>query len=172
MDAAHPLGVVLREVVVDGDDVHAPAGERVEVRRQRRDQGLALTGLHLRDVAEVERRATHDLHVEVALAEHPLGRLADGRERLRHQRVERLAVGEALLELVGLRPQLLVGHGDEVVLDGVDRPGDGFELAEDLALADAQDLVDERHASYSHGGSGAGDGGLARVHRNGRVWPR
>ena len=95
MHPAHPLGVVLREVVVDGDDVDAPAGQRVEVRRERRDQGLALTGLHLGDVAEVQRRATHDLDVEVPLAEHPLGRLADRRERLRHQRVEALPVGVA-----------------------------------------------------------------------------
>ena len=66
VDATHPLGVVLREVVVDRDDVDALAGQRVEVGRQRRDQGLALTGLHLGDVAEVQRRATHDLDVEVA----------------------------------------------------------------------------------------------------------
>ena len=99
VDPAHPLGVVLGQVVVDRDDVDALAGERVEVRRQRRDQGLALTGLHLGDVAEVQCGATHDLDVEVALAEHPLGRLADGRERLRHDVVERLALLEALLEL-------------------------------------------------------------------------
>ena len=62
-----------------------------------------------------------------------------------------LAVLDALLELDGHRLQLFVGHGDEVVLDGVDRLGDRFELAQDLALADAQDLVDERHAGYSLG---------------------
>ncbi len=120
VDAAHPLGVVLRQVVVDGDDVDALAGQRVEVRRQRGDERLALTGLHLGDVAEVQRRAAHELDVEVPLAEHPLGGLAHGGERLGHQVVEGLAVGEPLLELVGLRAQLLVGHRDEVVLDGVD----------------------------------------------------
>ena len=143
---AHPLGVVLRQVVVDRDDVDALAGDRVEVRRKRGDQGLALTGLHLGDVAAVQRRATHDLDVEVTLPEHALGRLADRRERLGHQRVEVLAVCVALLEVGGLGPQLLVAHRDEVVLDGVDRPDVGFELAEDLALADAEDLVEKRHA--------------------------
>ena len=110
------------------------------------DQGLALTGLHLGDVAEVQRGAAHDLHVEVPLAEDPLGGLADGGERLGHQVVEGLAVGEPLLELRGLRAQLLVAHRDEVVLDGVDGLGDRLELAEDLALADAEDLVEDgRH---------------------------
>ena len=110
VDAAHQLGLVLGEVVVDRDDVHALAGERVEVRRQGRDQGLALTGLHLGDVAEVQRRAAHDLHVEVPLAEGALGRLADGGERLGQQVVEGLAVGEPLPELVGLAAQLVVGQ--------------------------------------------------------------
>ena len=148
---AHPLGVVLGEVVVDGDDVHALAGERVEVGRQRGDQGLALTGLHLGDVAEVQRGAAHELDVEVALAQHPLGGLAHGGERLRHQVVERLAVGEPLPELVGHAAQLLVGHRDEVVLDRVDGLGDRLQLAQDLALAHAQDLVDERHAELPDG---------------------
>ena len=31
VDLAHPFGVALGEVVVDGHDMHAPAGERVEV---------------------------------------------------------------------------------------------------------------------------------------------
>ena len=58
----------------------------------------------------------------------------------------RVPVGDALLELDRHSLQLFVRHRDEVVLDGVDRLGDGFELADDLALADTQDLVDDRHA--------------------------
>ena len=109
---AHPLGVALGEVVVDRDDVDALAGERVEVGRQRRDEGLALTGLHLGDVAEVQRGAAHDLDVVVALAERAAGGLADGGERLGQQVVEGLAVGEPLPVLVGQRAQLGVGQLD------------------------------------------------------------
>ena len=88
MDLAHPLGVALGEVVIHGDDVHALAGQRVQVSRQGPGERLALTGLHLGDVAEVHRRAAHDLDVERPLVEHTLGRLADGGERLRHEVVE------------------------------------------------------------------------------------
>ena len=88
VDPAHPLGVAAGEVVVDRDDVHALAGERVEVGRQRRDQRLALTGLHLGDVAEVQRGAAHELHVVVALAERAPRGLADDGERLGQQVVE------------------------------------------------------------------------------------
>ena len=75
--------------------------ERVQVGRQRRDERLAFTGLHLGDPAEVQRRAAHELDVEVALAEHPLARLADGRERLGEQIVER--VGDELELVLGVR---------------------------------------------------------------------
>jgi hypothetical protein len=91
VDAAHELGLVLGQVVVDGDDVHALAGQRVEVGRQRRDEGLALTGLHLGDVALVQRRAAHELHVEVPLSQGPLAGLPHRGEGLGEEVVERLA---------------------------------------------------------------------------------
>ena len=96
---AHPLAVTFGQVVVDGDDVHALAADAVEVGRQHRGQGLTFTGLHLGDVAEVQRRPTHHLHVEVPLVEHPPGRLAGHRERFGQQVVEAFPVGVPLLEL-------------------------------------------------------------------------
>ena len=66
VDGAHPLRVALGEVVVDGHDVDAAAGEGVQVGRQRGDQRLALARLHLGDLALVEHNAAHDLDVEVA----------------------------------------------------------------------------------------------------------
>ena len=91
VDLAHPLRVALGEVVVRRDLVDAEAADRVEVRRQRGDERLALTGLHLGDPAEVQRGAAHQLDVEVALAEDPPAGLADGGERLGEQVVEVLA---------------------------------------------------------------------------------
>ena len=47
VDLPHPLRIAAGEVVVDGDDMHALAGKRVEIGRQGGDQRLAFTGLHL-----------------------------------------------------------------------------------------------------------------------------
>ena len=105
VDLAHPLGVAGRQVVVDRDEVHAPAGEAVEVGRQGRDERLALAGLHLGDPAEVQGGAAHELHVVVALADGALGGLARDRERLDQEVVEVLAVVEPLAELGGLGPR-------------------------------------------------------------------
>ena len=53
VDGPHPVRVALRQVFVDGDDVDAIAGERVQIRGQRRHQRLAFAGAHLGDAAFV-----------------------------------------------------------------------------------------------------------------------
>ncbi len=151
VDTTHPLGVPLGEVVVGGDDVDTPAGERVEVDRQHTGQGLALTGLHLRGLAEVECGTAHELDVEVPLAEHPLRRLADHRERLREKLVQRLAVGVARAELVGLRLQVGVREVLDVVFEGVDLGGDAVQPLHRLALARAEQAVQKHRVDLTCG---------------------
>ncbi len=95
VDRPHPLGVAAGQIIVDGDDVHAAAFERARVHRQRRDQRLALAGLHLGDAPLVEHLAAHDLHVEVAHAERALAGLANDGKDLGQHRVERFALARA-----------------------------------------------------------------------------
>jgi len=125
VDATHPVGVPLGQVVVDGDDVHAVAGEGVQIGRQGRDEGLALAGAHLGDVAQVQRGPTHQLNLVVELAQCSPRRLPDDGERLRKKVVEGLAVAVALLESVGERTQLGVGQIDVVLFEGLNVIGDG-----------------------------------------------
>ena len=140
--AAHPLGVTFGEVVVDGHHVHAVAGQRIEIGGQHTGEGLALTGLHLGDVAEMQGGAAHDLNVEVFLREHPPGGLPGDRERLRQEIIERLATGVALLELVGFGPQLLVGQRLGLVVERLHMRSDGIQAFDHPAFADAQQLVE------------------------------
>ena len=120
VDAAHPFGVAPGEVVVDGDDVHALAGKRVEIDRQRRDERLAFAGLHLGDGAFVQHHAADQLHVEMPLPEGALGRLAHRREGFDEEIVEITAVGELLAELGGAGAQRLVAELRHLRLDCVD----------------------------------------------------
>ena len=139
---AHPVTVSGGEVVVDRDHVHAVAGQGVEVGGQGRDQGLALAGLHLGDVAQMQRGTTHQLHLVVELAQGAARRLAHHRERLGQQLVQRLAVGVALLELLGERAQLGVGEVDVIFFEAVDVIGDRGQPTDHLAFACAQQLVE------------------------------
>ena len=120
VDLAHPFGVAAGEVVVDGDDVDAAAGERIEIDGKRRDQRLAFAGLHLGDAAFVQDHAADQLDVEMALPERALGRFAHGREGRHQNVVEGLAVGEFLAEGVGARAQLVVGETLQLFFQGVD----------------------------------------------------
>lgn len=114
--------------------------EGVQIRGQRADEGLALTGLHLGDIAEVEGRTAHHLNVVVTLAEHALGSLTHGREGLGKQVVQTLALGVPLLVLIGEGPQLGVGEVDEVLFDGADLVRDAVQLAQDFTFACTHDL--------------------------------
>ena len=117
----HPFGVALGEIVVDGDDMHAFALERVEIDRERRDQRLAFAGAHLGDAALVQHHAADQLHVEMALAERALRRLAHRGEGGHEQIVERLAGGELLAELLRAGAQRLVRERGDLGLQRVDR---------------------------------------------------
>ena len=128
IDAAHPLGVALCQVIVDGNDVHALAGNSVEIASQGGDEGLAFAGLHLGDVALVQRHGADELYIKVTHAHGALGSFAHGGKGLGEHVVERLAVGVTLAELIGLAAELLLGHLLKLGLKTVD-------LVDDLVVA-------------------------------------
>ena len=150
VDLPHPFGVAPGEVVVDGDDVDALAGQRVEIDRKRRDQRLAFAGLHLGDVAFVQHHAADQLHVEMPLAERALGRLAHGGEGRNQNVVEGLAVGELLAEFGGAGFQRLVRQGCDFGLQRVDGVDAGLISLDPPVVGGAEKLAGERadHAKF------------------------
>ena len=80
---AHPFGIALGEVVVDGDDVDVPAREGVPGGSDRTGQCLALAGGHLDDVACQHPQRAEQLDVERPQPGRALGGLAGDREELR-----------------------------------------------------------------------------------------
>ena len=141
IDLAHPFGVALGEIIVDGDDVDAAAGERVEIDRECRDQRLAFAGLHLRNPALVQHHAANKLDVEVALAERALACLAYGGESLDQNVVEGLAVGELLLEVFSARPQRLVGELFQLLFERIDGRDPGVVGADAPLVGRAEQLA-------------------------------
>src|SRR5512133_913959 len=124
------------------------SGQRVEVGRHGRYQRLALTSLHLGDVAHMQRGAAHDLNVKVPLIQDAVAGFAYRRERLRQQRLKRLTLVIARPEFRGLATELLVAHRDKVVFYGVHLFGDTAELLEKFALAEAQQPIHQSHGNW------------------------
>ena len=93
----------------------------------------------------MEDHPPDQLDVEVAHAHRPLAGLADEREALVEQVIERFAVARTLAQRVSRLAQLSVGVVLELSLEAVD-PGDallvGFEL---LGFAHAKRTVQEGH---------------------------
>ncbi len=124
VDAAHPLGVALGQIIVDRDDVDALAFERVQIDGQRGDQRLAFAGFHFGDLAAVQDDAADQLDVEMPHVEDAAAGFAADGEGFDQQIVERCAVGDALLEFDGFGGQIDIGElldrGFQIVDSGDD----------------------------------------------------
>ena len=141
IDTAHQLALVPGQIVVDSDHVNASAGNGVQVRGEGGHQGLALTGLHLSDIAEVECATTHNLHVEVTQPDGALGCLANRGKGLRKHVVERFARGKTLAEVCCLLAQLVIGKRRESCFERVYGTRHTLQLAKDAPFAHAQDKI-------------------------------
>ena len=119
VNLSHPLGVPSGQVVVYGDDVHALAGQGVQVRWKRGHQRLAFTRPHLRDLAIMQNDASDHLHVEMPHAQRSFGGLPDCGKHLGDKVVKLFAGVQAGLEGIAQRPELVVGHALEFGFEGV-----------------------------------------------------
>ena len=142
---AHPLAVALGQIVVDGDHMHAFAGQGIQVGRQGGHEGLAFTGLHLGNVAAVQGDAADDLHGKVLHAQHtPCGFAADG-ECVGQDVIGGLAFGQLLLERRGLRLQFGVRHGLIFRLQSQHLLGNGVHLFQLPVREAAKEFFNKGH---------------------------
>src|SRR6202044_2419985 len=150
IDLPHPFGVAPGEIVVDGDDMDALAGQRIEIDRKGGNQRLAFAGLHLGNVAFVQHHAADQLNVEMALAERALGRLAHGGESRNQNVVEGLAVGKFFAEFGGARLQRVIGQGGELGFKRVDGVDAGLISLDPPVIGGTEKLAGERadHAKF------------------------
>ena len=142
IDTAHPLGVARGEVVVDGDQVHALAGERVQIDRQGGDQGLAFAGAHLGDAALMQHHPADHLHVVVPLTKRAPGRFTHHGEGFVHQIIETFAGGETRLEGAGSGAQIIVGQGRDLRLQRIDLGHAGHHRLDLAVVGRAENLLE------------------------------
>ena len=125
---AHPLTASLGEVVVDGDNVYALAGQCVQISGKGSHKGLAFTGLHLCDTALMQDDTADDLYTVMTHTEFAPCCFTAGGKCLRQKLVERFAVLVALLEFVCLGAQLVVGQLFELLFECVHFIRNGVDL--------------------------------------------
>ena len=167
VDRPHPGGVAPGEVVVEGEDVRAAAGQGLEEDGGDRGERLALAGRHLRDLPLREGEAGQDLLVERALPEGAPGRLAGEGESLGNLRVGRAP--RPRRGSGGSGPPREAGvverrHGRLERADPGERLAVGRQVAFDRTAAET--IEDRRrgssgpvYARRERGGGGGGKGG-------------
>ena len=145
VDLAHPLAVAPGQIVVHGDDVHALAGDGVQIRREHGDERFAFAGFHFRNAPLMQHDAADELHAEGLHAQNTGARLAHGGKRLRQQVVERFAAPVARFEFPGLGAQSLVAQRGIFLAQRLD-PVDGRkELFYLPVAAGAEQFFDNAH---------------------------
>jgi len=128
IDRSHPIAVAFGQIIVHGDDVDTAPGEGVEIDGKSGDEGLSLSGAHLRDLPLVEDDTADELNVKMAQADGPFGRFPDGGEGFGDQVIERFPVGEPFAELDGLVFEGVVCEGGIRRIQRVDLVNQGLEL--------------------------------------------
>ena len=140
IELAHPARVAPGQVVVDGDHMHALAGQGVEVDGQRGSQGFALAGAHFRNFALVQRHAAHQLHVKVAHLHDALGAFAHHGKGLGQDGIQGFAGSYAGFEFGGFAAQGLVRQALQGRLQRVDAGHSGTVLLEQAVVAASKEL--------------------------------
>ena len=104
----HPGSVTAGQVIIDGNNMHTLAFQRVQVCRKRGNQRLTFTCLHLGNTSLMQNNTAHQLYAEGFHVQHPSGRLTDYSIGLRKQIIQRLALRKAILELLRLASKRLI----------------------------------------------------------------
>ena len=141
---AHPFSVAAGEVIVHGDNVHTLAGEGIEIGRERGDKGFALAGLHLRDVALVQKDAAHELDVKSTQAQSAARPFAAVGKGFGQKLVERLAALGALGQFAGLVLEAIVAQRLKLGLECVDLVYDRAGRLDLAVVRGAKDLFGKR----------------------------
>ena len=177
VERSHPFGVTLREVIVDGDHMHAFAGEGIEKDGERGDKCLTLASGHLGNLALMEHDATKELHVVVdhvpldfVATGHPMvlvdGFVAVDTDKVvaRSQITVEVGSGDSDLFLLNEAASRILDDGEDVgqhliehllvlvgdlLLDLVDLSPDGLALFE-LFLVDALAKVSDALFVFGH----------------------
>ena len=128
IDLAHPSRITRRQIIIHRDNVNTVAGQGIQKHRQRGDESFALARLHFGDLPPMQGHAPHQLDVEMALTQCPLGSLAHQRKRLRHEIVQCFARFQTRSQICGGRWEICICKTCHTVFQIIDYFHHGDEL--------------------------------------------
>ena len=107
---SHPLGITLRQIIVDRDNMNPFSGQRIQVCRKCRHEGLTFTGSHLGNSSLMQDNTTNQLHPVMTHSQCSHRCFTYNGKCLRQDIIQRLPFSQSLPEFAGLRLQLCIGQ--------------------------------------------------------------
>ncbi|CAI8205253.1 MAG: Uncharacterised protein [SAR116 cluster bacterium] len=144
IDAPHPAGVARRQIVIDGNNMHTLAVQRVQKDSKRCDKGLALTSLHFRNLARMKCNATHQLDIVMPLAKGAFCGLAHPREGGWQEAVKRLALVDPGTQIGERRAQQLITQRRAFIFQRVNRRDLRRELFDSAVIIRTEQIFRQR----------------------------
>ncbi len=114
----HHLALVLGQVLVHCNHMHAFTRKGVQIGGQRQREGFALAGLHFGNAPLVQNDAALNLHGKQALTEHPVHSLPAGGKGLGQNVVQRLPFLQQLAKPGGFGLEGFIIHAAVCLLQG------------------------------------------------------
>ena len=111
----HPLGISLRQVVIDRYDTDTLALQSVQICRKCGYQCLTFTGLHLCDTSLMQDNTTNDLYSVMFHTKDTACGLADCCKSLRKKIIKCLSLVQSFLIFFCFRFQLIVGKSYHLI---------------------------------------------------------
>ena len=110
MNPSHPLGITVRQVVVDRYNIYALSFQCIQIGGQGGNQSVSFAGTHLSNTALMQDNTTDQLYPIMFHIQNTLGSLPDSGKGLGKNIIQRLPLGQTLFKLLRLFPQLFIAH--------------------------------------------------------------
>ena len=109
MNFAHPCRVTRSKVFIDGNNMHALAGECIKIRGQRCNKCFAFARSHFGNSPLMQHDAAYELNIIMPLPDGADGSLANNRKSFRQKLIKRFALRQSFTEFHRLVTQFRIG---------------------------------------------------------------
>ena len=147
VNLAHPFRVTAGKIFVDRHDMDTLAGQRVQIDRHDRCQGLAFTGLHFSNIAALHDCCADHLHMVRVFPDHPPAGFPGRCERFRQDIIQRRSVSQLLFQPGCFGFQFIITHGRIAVCQCLCRSNLFFYFPQSSGIRFQQPVKDICHST-------------------------
>ena len=145
MHLSHPLGITLRQVVIDCNDIDTFSLQRVQICGESGYKCLTFTGFHLGNTTLMQDNTSDNLYSVVPHSECSVCSFPYDRVSLRQDIVQSLSLCKALFKLSGLASELFIRKSFHLRLHRLDPVNDRVDPLQLVLAVSTENLLYNAH---------------------------